>query len=239
MLLRDYEIDKYYVEHNMDSMLRANIVQRYQAYATGRQWGFQSANDIRRMENMDSIDGGDIYLSPANMIPSEMVGKVPPPSTQVPGKGGFGGKDNAERVNTAFEPLFRAMMQRVVNRETIAISKKIGRSRDELMVFLDEFYGKELPEYIRQTLDPVVRAYLQSVSDDEIGDDSVQAYTDRFVMRYTALNRGLIENIIGRNGDVNRQELIMACIEDWKESKVDAVVDVEIANITKLASKLQ
>ena len=41
-------------------------------YATARQNGWMSANDIRELENLDRIpaeDGGDLYLVNGNMIP--------------------------------------------------------------------------------------------------------------------------------------------------------------------------
>ena len=37
-------------------------------YAIGRQWGWLSVNDIRRLENMPPVPGGDIYLQPLNMV---------------------------------------------------------------------------------------------------------------------------------------------------------------------------
>ena len=40
-------------------------------YAVGRQNGWMSANDIRKLENMDKISeeqGGDLYLVNGNMI---------------------------------------------------------------------------------------------------------------------------------------------------------------------------
>lgn len=58
----------YYYEHLVDGFLRGDIANRYKAYAVGRQWGWLSANDIRRMENMNAIEGGDEYLVPLNMI---------------------------------------------------------------------------------------------------------------------------------------------------------------------------
>lgn len=57
----------YYVEFNMAALLRGDAVSRATAYATGRQWGWLSVNDIRKLENMPSIPNGDIYLSPLNM----------------------------------------------------------------------------------------------------------------------------------------------------------------------------
>lgn len=54
-------------EFNPEGMLRGDIATRYKAYATGRQWGWLSANDIRDRENMNPIEGGDLYLTPSNM----------------------------------------------------------------------------------------------------------------------------------------------------------------------------
>jgi HK97 family phage portal protein len=58
----------YFAEHNVDGLLRGDIEARYAAYATGRQWGWLSANDVRRRENMNPIEDGDEYLSPMNMV---------------------------------------------------------------------------------------------------------------------------------------------------------------------------
>ena len=40
-------------------MLRGDQKSRYEAYAIGRQWGWLSVNDIRRLENMPPVPGGD------------------------------------------------------------------------------------------------------------------------------------------------------------------------------------
>lgn len=58
---------------NLDGLLRGDIASRYRAYATGRQWGWLSANDVREREDMNRIDGGDLYLVPVNMTPAELM----------------------------------------------------------------------------------------------------------------------------------------------------------------------
>lgn len=70
---RDLIIDqvRYFAEHNMDGLLRGDIETRYKAYALGRQWGWLSVNDIRRLENKNPIEGGDVYLEPLNMTSAE------------------------------------------------------------------------------------------------------------------------------------------------------------------------
>lgn len=59
----------YFFEFQIDGLLRGDIQSRYQAYQVGRQAGFLSINDIRRLENLDPVEGGDDYLEPLNMQP--------------------------------------------------------------------------------------------------------------------------------------------------------------------------
>ena len=66
-LLLPSERDEYTIEFNLDGLLRGDTGSRYEAYAIGRQWGWLSINDIRDLENMNRIDGGDTYLVPLNM----------------------------------------------------------------------------------------------------------------------------------------------------------------------------
>lgn len=66
LTLKDRQ-DGYYAEFKIDSLLRGDAKSRAEAYAAGRQWGWLSVNDIRKLENMSPIPNGDIYLTPANM----------------------------------------------------------------------------------------------------------------------------------------------------------------------------
>lgn len=62
---------RYFIEHVVDGLLRGDIQSRYAAYATGRQWGWLSVNDIRGLENLNPVENGDIYLQPMNMVEAE------------------------------------------------------------------------------------------------------------------------------------------------------------------------
>ena len=57
----------YYFEYNIAGLLRGDQKSMAEAFAIGRQWGYLSVNDIRRMLNMNRIENGDIYLEPLNM----------------------------------------------------------------------------------------------------------------------------------------------------------------------------
>ena len=62
--------DDLFCEHNVAGLLRGDIKARYEAYAQARNWGWLSVNDIRNLENMNPIAGGDVYLQPLNMAPA-------------------------------------------------------------------------------------------------------------------------------------------------------------------------
>lgn len=69
-LLRQEEKRDYFVKFNVEGLLRGDYQSRMNGYATARQNGWMSANDIRELENLDRIpaeDGGDLYLINGNM----------------------------------------------------------------------------------------------------------------------------------------------------------------------------
>ena len=76
-LLSDSEKSAYFVKFNVDGLLRGDYQSRMNGYATARQNGWMSANDIRELENLDRIPpelGGDLYLINGNMTKLEDAG---------------------------------------------------------------------------------------------------------------------------------------------------------------------
>lgn len=69
--LSDEEREDYYVEFNLDGLMRGDIMSRYRAYAIGRQWGWLNADQICEWENLNPLpDGkGKTFLEPLNMKP--------------------------------------------------------------------------------------------------------------------------------------------------------------------------
>lgn len=64
-LLMESEKPIVFIKFNVDGLLRGDYVSRMSGYATARQNGWMSANDIRELENLDRIPaefGGDLYL---------------------------------------------------------------------------------------------------------------------------------------------------------------------------------
>jgi len=73
-LLTKSEKRQYFVGFVVDGLLRGDYASRMQGYAVGIQNGFLSPNDVRALENMNSIEHGDVYAMNGNMLKLEDVG---------------------------------------------------------------------------------------------------------------------------------------------------------------------
>lgn len=73
-----------YVEVDTKTILRTDIKTRYESMAIGRQWGWLSAGDCRKLENLNAdVPGMEDYLKPMNM---EKLDAAPAPVAElVPG----------------------------------------------------------------------------------------------------------------------------------------------------------
>ena len=76
-LLSEEEKKTVFFKFNVEGLLRGDYASRMNGYATARQNGWMSANDIRELENLDRIPaelGGDLYLVNGNMLPLNSAG---------------------------------------------------------------------------------------------------------------------------------------------------------------------
>lgn len=103
-LLSPDEKKEYFFKFNVDGLLRGDYQSRMQGYATARQNGWMSANDIRELENLDRIpkeDGGDLYLINGNMTRLSDAGLF---GAANQGSGGEEKTDEQEEILEVDEP---------------------------------------------------------------------------------------------------------------------------------------
>jgi len=89
-LLLPSEKSDVFIRFNLDGLLRGDYASRMTGYATGRQNGWLSANDIRELEDMNRIpasEGGDLFLVNGSM-------------TKLVQAGAFAGKESPEKQAT-------------------------------------------------------------------------------------------------------------------------------------------
>jgi HK97 family phage portal protein len=81
-----------YVKFDLRGLLRGSTQQRYAAYSMA--WGrFMTANEIRALEDMEPIEGGDVLMQPVNMAPLDAFEgmKLGAGGNNSGGQGGNGG----------------------------------------------------------------------------------------------------------------------------------------------------
>lgn len=192
-LLSDGERVSYFAEFLADALLRGDTVSRYQAHSIGRQNGWLSANDIREIENLNPIEGGDVYLIPLNMVPAGSGASEP--VTVTADEGGAGDEARSapgqrmvqlrngvevradewnaaaarHRLQVAYLPLYEDVAGRVVRREANdvgnAARRLLGKGRrDDFERWLDEFLIDD-ERFVRKAYEPVMNSYASQIEE--------------------------------------------------------------------------
>ena len=65
-----------YAEHNVEGLLRADSKTRAMFYATSLQNGWMNRNEVRRRENLPTVDGLDDYTIQVNLTPADKLGET-------------------------------------------------------------------------------------------------------------------------------------------------------------------
>lgn len=74
-LLGPRESANWFIEFNLDSLMRGDSAARSAFYTSLRNIGALNANEIRRLENFNDYEGGNVYMVQGAMIPVDMAGK--------------------------------------------------------------------------------------------------------------------------------------------------------------------
>jgi len=128
-LMSGAERNEYFAEHLVDGLLRGDIASRYQAYSIGRQNGWLSADDIRNLENMNPLPGGDgkAYWMPMNMVEVGVEQKALAPGPSPTASAGEG----AQQARAVLMPPIRVLTPDEVRAERQnwgADRRQIGRA---------------------------------------------------------------------------------------------------------------
>jgi len=203
-----------FFEHLVDGLLRGDIKSRYEAYSIGRINKWLSADEIRSFENMNPIpDGrGKVYENP-NITVNE---PAEPPEARM------------DKVIESYKPMFLSVMQRIVNRETLAISKAIKSKLDkgrvlEFKSWLDTFYN-ESPEHIKNQILPLFVSFINIITDKEekiFIDDCI----NKFVADHIKISKGMlgtedVKNVLSKWGKTRANDYAdlvpLTILKDYK-----------------------
>jgi tetrahydromethanopterin S-methyltransferase subunit G len=251
-LLMPEERKRYFAEFLVEGLLRGDMQSRYQAYATGRQNGWLSADDIRELENMNKLpDGkGEIYLVPLNMVPVDQVMDAPRlPQQQEPDDENARkiaqslkvekrqrGVAHRERIMHAWEPIYKDAFDRIVRRERNDLKRLITknlRDKETMKEALEKFYATdgEFRAYILQVLRPVNQGLAEQIAQaagDEIGDHITTEELQRFAENYL---QSRADNHLGASKNqlmllLEEEEALEELeqrLDEWDERRADKV----------------
>ncbi len=193
-LIPRFEQDKYFANFLVDGLLRGNQGDRYNAFAIARQWGWLSANDIRRMENMNPIGKeGDIYLIPLNMVNAKDIDRldfnVGPDSDDdrniktnlkilektTKGQRQIRAAQTRTRLVRQYEKVFANSAARYVKQETKDIREAMEKYLSErnivnFEIWLDEYFANR--EALKKRMRPAFMALAEVIyeeASEEVG----------------------------------------------------------------------
>ncbi len=126
--------DDRFVRFYARQLLRADHSAKQSYYASGRQWGYLTDNDIRAMEDLPPVKGGDNYLVPVNMNQVDAItGKVTtgagaaPPA---PAPGNEPPPDEKMVRCLSLRGVFEDIFTRMINREQKGLKGSGGNDRE-------------------------------------------------------------------------------------------------------------
>lgn len=232
------ERSQFFVEHLAEAILKSDTKSRYEAYAIGKQWGFLSTNDIHERENMNPVEGGDVYLQPLNMVPAGTVlpikvgGEEKPARSESRALETRGAGEGRRRLSEAYRPLFERVMKSLIGRERNDILRGARKAFDErgetdFIRWAREYY-RELHENgfhynelwgLYASLAEVIEAEAaMEISAPAKGVQSVEGFLREYVQAYVQRHSDMsLADILGAIGDPEGDPLALleAKLDSW------------------------
>ena len=131
----------FFPEFLVEGLLRGDTKTRYDGYKIARESGWLSVNEIRNLENMNPVDGGDTYIQPLNM-------------------GTVGDADADADSRGWATPLLADALGRAARIQDNAERKAEQRKGEHFAEWLAGYREVDLPPLVAEILEPAVRAIL-------------------------------------------------------------------------------
>lgn len=278
-LLDEQEQGRYIVKHNVEGLLRGDTAARSDFYRAQFQTGALTPNEIRELEDKNPINepwADEVYIQ-LNMVPVSQMGKIteaaaapkekqkeePEDLPDTPDKRTVETRSKAsleqiirgrDRIRSRFEPLFRDVAQKIVNRETLAIQKELKkqigqRSASDFSTWIDEFY-RTFPDYIRRSFSPVFRSYAESMAEVIAGEVGLEAdFTDElrqdteeylagFADQYAGSSRGQIFSLMAEaEGEGEAFGEVQTRADEWHEKRAENVTRNETVGLANMLAR--
>lgn len=210
-LLLERERKTLVAEHLMTAILRGDTTSRFTAYGQGRQWGWLSVNDIRKLENMNPIDNGDIYLQPSNMINA----------------------NEPMKIQRAYLPVLTDAIQRVFKRESNDVRGAVQRllvkrGAEAFVDWMGEFY-QEHQDFIVRSLTPAAQGFAEMIGDGvSLADVDVKTLESLrlFALRHANHAQEKFKNALS---EAEPARAIESILDGWDTQHVERLARAEMS----------
>lgn len=191
------------IEFIPEGLLRGDIATRYASYATGRQWGFLSVNEIRKFENMNPLPAeiGDQYLAPANMVPADQLGAEPDPA---PAPAADAPPDQAGAVRASIRAIVVEAAYRMARKEANE-ARRAAKSPEKLQAWAERFYVDHVEQLV-EAVGPSLRALYQSSG---VAEPNLQAV-------FGAISRRHAEAILTLPASSRQEQEVEKLVSGWE-----------------------
>ncbi len=228
------ERGKIYVKFNTNALMRGDAKARAAFYKEMVSWGLMSRNEVRALEDLNPVDGGDDFMVPMNMTTPELLAETPAdsamPSEPEPDddedeeeeEDDGNEKDSFNSLPAIILPICRDTYGRIVNREVDRIrraARKHGEDVRALNKWLVGFYGGTHREFVEASLASVLDSAHAAGGDLICPSDVAE--------RYCANSRGQLLGILRDVGVVG----IEPRLSEWSRARAGDWANAETARM--------
>lgn len=245
------ERSRFFAEHMIEGLLRGDIKTRYEAYAIGRQWGWESSNSILEKENRNPIPNGDLHLVPLNMVPLDQLaesGSEGPRTARL----ALRGSEGRRRIGEAFAPLVEDMDRRMAKLEQAEVGQLVrkhleprSRSTSAFLAAVEALYDGLIRDRALERWLPLFTTYAAEVATSaasDVGHDGdvdlsrwVEAYVQSHVGYHLASSVGQIATVL--DGADDPAAAVEARTAKWVEHRPGRTAKWESVQMPSAAAR--
>ncbi|WP_296451254.1 phage portal protein [Rubinisphaera sp.] len=185
-LFKPSERGRFYVKYNSDGILRGDIKTRYEAYRLALVAGWRTINEVRGLEDLEPLAGGEELPRPA-----AIWGKDDPAHIEEDPQPKEGQDD--QRIDPRLQSLTTQAVRGLFHREAVAL-QRLANKPEELRSAIDSFYDKHAG-IVAEKLGPLSR-------------------TQEPLMQIAEGHRREVLEVIERGGDLS--ESLTRCVSAWQ-----------------------
>ena len=198
------ERDVYRIKFNVNGLLRGTQKERGEFYSMAINGGWMSRNEVRKLEDLNPVDGLDNYLIPLNMGDGQDKPESPAGDENEPENDA-----GTERMINNYSPLVARFARQLSDADKKFISdamNMIKRGTDKERSSLARWLNHDSREFIRRVLDPVLDSMARTgpLDSDTILNDMADWYRDT---RQEQIDLSPPDAVMGLDEDAIRAKL--------------------------------